>query len=38
MSQSDPTVQYYDAHADEFAARTLSRKMDEIYPAFLELL
>ncbi|HTL27919.1 MAG TPA: class I SAM-dependent methyltransferase [Tepidisphaeraceae bacterium] len=38
MTNDDPTRRYYDEHASEFAARTMSRTMDEAYPRFLERL
>jgi SAM-dependent methyltransferase len=38
MSAKDPTIDYYNAHGAEFAARTMSRTLDEIYPKLLSLL
>jgi SAM-dependent methyltransferase len=35
MSETDPTIEYYNQHAAEFARRTMSRTLDEIYPIFL---
>jgi SAM-dependent methyltransferase len=38
MSKIDPTIDYYNQRGDEFAARTMSRTLDDVYPRFLGLL
>jgi SAM-dependent methyltransferase len=38
MSTGDPTIDYYNQHGAQFAARTMSRTLDQIYPRFYSLL
>ena len=35
---SDPTVAYYDAHADKYSPETLRVEMDRLYEPFLALI